>query len=696
MFRPALLAALLLATPAVAQETLYPPPPPPSHFDGIGALQQQLEQKEAEIFAGLWVAKNQRDIVVAFTRDAAATLAKYTKDPKYKPLDRPGPSALELQRTQDRLMKALERLGARPVMAGVNIMDATVEIEVVGDMTAARAAIASGELKVPPYARITEPKPLAFPDPPAPPAGYVSPVKAFPRIAYRDGGIELAILRFGETVLEDGCLKMKGDRRNVTIVWPNEARLDLSHGDVRIFHRMSGVTIRPGEKIILGGNSTALESDKDVIDASPACPGPYVLVTNFRPAAPFEAEMLERSIKERAAREKISEAQARRLIETEKAREARLRAVADRLKAERPDLFGEVQLFEGKARLLLAGDLPPGFVPDDLASYVEVQRVPYPAAELDRVRDRVLYLIEALGLQGASAGSDIEFGRVTLNVGGNILAVAEAAQAGRLVIPDDVQIMTDGAGPAGHFSEWNMEAAWKALESATDFADIQALVAATDIPFYGEAPRKPSAAGAREMARYLVMLGFTADEIRALRAQSIDPVIDWEAQNGRATLENRAVLAEQVVVGEVTAVDTRALLNDGARSTVRFKVVETLKGDAQPGQDVAIRLESGFNADGTFAQTNGDPMLLPGLPRALKPGDRYVLFLSSGQYANMARHAGGKPVPGMTMLRQEMTYILPDGRLARTYSEAAPAATLDELKARVAKVQAKFEAAGVR
>src|SRR5690606_13252701 len=130
---------------------------------------------------------------------------------------------------------------------------------------------------------------------------------------------------------------------------------------------------------------------------------------------------------------------------------------------------------------------------------------------------------------------------------------------------------------------------------------------------------------------------------------------------------NRAVLAEQVVVAEVTSLDTRALLGDGARTTVRFKVVETLKGDARPGEDVAVRLESGFNPDGTFAQTNGDPMLLPGLPRAVEPGRRYLLFLSSGQYANLARHAGGKPQPGYAMLRQDMAPI-EDGMVLRTYN----------------------------
>jgi hypothetical protein len=695
MFKAPLAFALVLiaATPAAAQDDrLYPPPPPPEHYEGIGLLQRQLEREEPDTFAGLWVAPNQRDIVVAFTHDAAATLRKYTTEARFKPLERPGPTARELQAAQDHLFAEFQRLGARPVSASTDIMKGRVGIEVVGDMTAARAAIASGALVVPPWADIVEPKPLAYPDPPMPPPVYVIPVKAFPRIGYRYGGAELAMLIVGEVVLEDGCLKLKGDRRNATIVWPNEARLDLSHRDVRIFNRMSGVTIRPGEKIILGGNSGPLKTEADVIDASPACPSPYHLVTNFSPYAPLEAEMFDRQIETYAAAHKVSLAEARRVLEAQGERNRRLRVFGSDFQRAHPEIFGAMQVFGGKATLKLAGDLPAGAIPAELVKDITIERVPRPLADLEVQRDRLLDQIEAAGLENLSATAEVDFGRVMLNVNDNILKVAEAAHAGRLAIPDDVQVVTSGAGPAGYFSEWNMEAAWKVLESAPDFAEIRALVAATDIPFYGDKPRKPSANGATEIARYLVMLGFTAREITALRAHGVDPVIDWEAQNGRATLENRAVLAEQVVVGEVLAVDANGRgLNDGHRTTVHFKVVETLKGDARPGDTAVVRLVSGFDLDGKYQQENGEPMLLPGLPRALQPGDRYLLFLSSGQYANLARHAGYKPAnPRWYALRQEMARI-EGGVVERTYGEPSPG-TLDEVRARLRPVRAAFAA----
>lgn len=285
--KAAALALTLLAAPVAASAYT---PPPASHYVGIGALQQRLEQKEAATFAGLWVAPNQRDVIVAFTRDAAATLRKYTTDSKFKPLDRPGPTQADLYAAQARLLPALQKLGAQPVSAASYIMTGRVAFEVVGDMAPVRAAQARGELDIPPYVDIIEPPPLAYPEPPPPPAGY-APVKAFPRFKYRQGGPELSILMAGEVELKDGCLRMKRpEGPDLVIVWPLEAALDLSHGDVRILHRFTGKSIRPGEKIVLGGNSHPLRDAADVTGEDPRCPGPYFLLTGFRTYADFEAE----------------------------------------------------------------------------------------------------------------------------------------------------------------------------------------------------------------------------------------------------------------------------------------------------------------------------------------------------------------------------------------------------------------------
>lgn len=694
----ALLAfALLTATPALAQ----PPPnnsyreerdsnPPPVPPETIGRLQRVVGEKERDTFAGLWMTPDQQHVAVAFTHDAAATLRKYTTDPYFIPVDRPGPSVAELDSTRDRVFEALMRLGARPDSGGADIREGTVDIHVVGDMTRFRQAVAAGEVAVPDYVHIDEPPALAEP-PPLPPG----PVKAFPRYRYRMSGIELSILRTGKVLLQDGCLRLEGDRHNAVAVWPNEAVLDVSGGEVRVLNRATGKTVAIGETIILGGNAGAVGA-ADVIDQEPACPGPYALVANPAPYGPFEAEMWERRVEEYARARKVPLAEARHSLEAQARREQELKAFAERLKTERPDIFGEITTYEGKATLKLAGDPPPGLIPPELAADITVERAPRPIAELEAARDALLDQTEAAGLK-ASAHSEVEAGRIVLQ-SEDLEALSRAAVAGHVVFPTKVPVQiisSSSAKPAGFFSEWNMEAAWKALEAAGDFADIQALVAATPLPFYGEAARKPSANSAREIARYLVMLGFSAKEIRALHVEGIDPALAWVRQNGFATPENRAVLAEQVVTAEVVSVDPHGrALNDGHRSTVRLRVVETLKGDAEPGELLTVRLVSGFDPDGGYQQENGEPILLPGLPGGLQPGERYLLHLSRGQYANLARHAGYKPAdPDWYGLRQEGNPVTATGAIERSYSDAAPAKTMAELRARLAPVQAAFERA---
>ena len=146
-----------------------------------------------------------------------------------------------------------------------------VEIAVVGDLGPFRAAVARSEVDLPSYVDIREPGPLKYAAPSLP-SDWRSTVKAFPRQKFRDGGSEPDILRAGTVVLEDSCLRIKGERRNPVIVWPNEAALDLvsEPGKVRIVDRMSGTSIEVGKPIDLGGNSGELREGAEIVDAEPA------------------------------------------------------------------------------------------------------------------------------------------------------------------------------------------------------------------------------------------------------------------------------------------------------------------------------------------------------------------------------------------------------------------------------------------
>lgn len=117
-----------------------------------GSLQVLLREQEPDTFAGLWIQHQPTyGVAVAFTRDAAATLAKYTSDPIYMPVERPGPTIIELRATQGRIVNDLIRLGFAWHGAGSNETTGTVEVELSQEAAPIRAAVARGELDLPDY-----------------------------------------------------------------------------------------------------------------------------------------------------------------------------------------------------------------------------------------------------------------------------------------------------------------------------------------------------------------------------------------------------------------------------------------------------------------------------------------------------------------------------------------------------------------
>jgi hypothetical protein len=247
-------------------------------------------------------------------------------------------------------------------------------------------------------------------------------------------------------------------------------------------------------------------------------------------------------------------------------------------------------------------------------------------------------------------------------------ALSAAAVAKRIDFPAVTRIGFDGAMPLSDDEERNArmardpEAMWLRLEAAPDFAAIRKLVEATPLPVVepqtpppapGSARRqppmppgvryvRPSRAASLSSAQFLVAYGQTAREITALKARGFDPVDALDAMNGRATDATRALLARQVVVAELVGLDLKDPAKDGFRSTARWRVVETLKGDARPGDVLAVRMVSGEEANGRVTQGQEEPLVLLGLPGSLAPGGRWLLHLNDALYEHQAFINGGK------------------------------------------------------
>ena len=185
-------------------------------------------------------------------------------------------------------------------------------------------------------------------------------------------------------------------------------------------------------------------------------------------------------------------------------------------------------------------------------------------------------------------------------------------------------------------------------------------------------------------------------EIQALRAAGFDPIEALEDMNGRQTIEKRALTATDIVVAEPVAIDLADPGGDGFASTVRWHVVEVLKGDRRSGEELRQRLASGERTDDTgvtrYGQNNDEPSLLPGLPSSLDPGTRWVLHLSDVLYAHAAYAQGGE---GAARSDEDwyvaVTWMAPsriDGNgMAHPVTNYPEPIALDELRERIAPIQ---------
>lgn len=666
----------------------------PADPDSISAVQARLEQNEAATFAGMWIQHQPSyRVVVAFTRNGAATLARYTRDPVFVALDRGGPSLTELNATRERVGRELHRLGARPSIAAVDVKAVRVELAVVGDLTAFNAAVARREVQLPAFVHIQQPAPPKYAPPPLP-ADWRKLVRAFPQAKYRYGGPIPDILRTGTVVLEDGCLRLKGERRSRVIVWPNEAALDLTvPGKVRVINRETGKTIEVGKQVDLGGNSGELAEDPEVIGTNPACPGPYFSMGRFAPHDEAEVARLWVQGRATAIRQErgIGAEEALRLAKAEAERERRFNKLASSLLKKAPESFAGVYPYQGRATFKFARDPQAElrkWVPADLRPFAKAERVPRPLAALRAERKAFLDDVERLGIE-ASAQEDIENGRLVIT-SENLTELGRAVSAGEVRIPVSARAVGSRGLPEGHYSGEHTQAADRALKGVADWEEMRSLVQEAK-------GRETSPGRADEITRYLVSLGFTADDLRALHAEGQFPAQPKGKQNGRPTAASRALVAQEAIVGKVIGV-TPELLGDGCRSTARLRVVEGLKGDLQPGNLVEVRLISGHGSDGKFHQSEGEPVVAPGLPASLTPGSRWFMLLSEGQRAWDALRIG-KILPAsdrrLFVLANGGAWPIVGDTIASTYQEPA-LGSLDRVRRELATVDAAFDRASRR
>ena len=698
-----------------------PPPPPAAPDDSIGNLQTVLREKEADTFAGLWIQHEPTyGVAVAFTRDAAATLAKYTSDPLFIPVERPGPTLIELRATQDRLVKDLSRLGINWFGAGGNEMTGKVEIRLGQSADPIREAAARGEIDLPDYVVFEEPDPFPVPAPPVPPGD--ARVKSFPQFAFRTDGMARTLVGVPDVParleLRDGCLWLdpEGEEPKIAI-WEQSEALDLTDPKrVAVMNRFSGAKVYAGSDVVLMGLQPGEVTPPTNIVGGDGCPGPYRVVRGIMPREVWDRQREQAALADRE-RELGSRAAAEADYASDMARLAELRSWRSEMLRERGDVVAAIWIDENQATAhvfhtqAVALD---AFAPAALRAFVTGQVVPQGANALNAAREDIAAQLAALGLEAQITLSEIE-GYVGLRPA-DVRAISDAAVAGRIDFPALVRL-TMGNQSAVYRQDIPIrsdpEAIWYPLEAHPDFSAICALVEQTPImrpepPRPGETESRwvastPSRAGSLQQTHFLVAYGQTLERIRDLRQAGFDPIEALEAMNGRATVEKRAVLATDIVIAEPVAIDLFDNGPDGFASSVRWRVIETLSGSATPGSELRQRHASGERTSEAgkrlYGQAMDEPVLLPGLPNSLEAGSRWVLHLNDALYRHMSYAQGGEgaartdgrwfvSIPWMPPSRIDEDSVV---RPVSLYPEPI---ALDELRERLAPIARALRAGG--
>lgn len=699
-----------------------PAPAPPTPDDSIGSLQGALRADEADTFAGLWIQHQPSyGVVVAFTRNAAQTLAKYTSDPLFVPLDRPGPTLIELRAAQEQLIADFDRLGFRWAGMGSRENFGTVQVELAQDAAPIRAAAARGELELPDYIDLVEARPLPISAPTLPAAGDTR-VKSFPQFAFRTDMYPSTLVGVPDVparlALEDGCLMLYPEGEDPRMaLWQASDALDLSDpARVSVFDRLSGSRVDADSDIVLMGLQPGEVNPPKELVSTEACPGPYRVVRGFVPREAWDAQRREAGIVGRQ-QELGSRAAAEADYATDLARVAELRAWRDGMMLERGDIVAQIWIDEDQGTAHMYHTDAATFdalVPAALRPFVTAQIVAQGGYALAQARDAIAAQMEQAGLQG-----EIYIEPIGGYVGVRLKALepfSQAAVADNFTVPPLVRLEM-GNQSAIYRQDLPIrsdpEAIWYPLEAHPDFAAIRALVAETPImrpepPRPGETEdrwvaQKPSRAGSLQQTHFLIAFGRTLREIQVLRAAGFDPIAAQEDMNGRQSVEVRALVASDIVIAEPVGIDISDSGPDGYSSSVRWSVVEVLKGSAQPNEEVRQRFASGVRTDEAgiirYGQGMEEPMLLPGLPDSLEPGSRWVLHLSDRLYRHAAYVQGGE---GAARTEGEwfVSAAMPPARIdpkgmVRPVALYPTPVSLDALRAAIAPIQTALVEAGL-
>lgn len=248
----------------------------------IDALGAELEQQEADTFAGLWVQHEpEYRVVVAFTHNGEETLQRYVENTPLADLidvRTAGATLAELKAGQQethRLLADVELSAA----SGINLQENRVEIYVT-DRSLFDATLQETNVQLPRDVEI-----ITIYEPLGDDVPFVvspDPTIHFPQLRTRSATFMAALLE-GKLIEKDDCLRVRAGDSNDSylIIWQPDYFLNNDEGIVEILDRNGEAVAWVEEVIGLGGGEVSLTEDlkQQLREPLPKqCEGPYWLM----------------------------------------------------------------------------------------------------------------------------------------------------------------------------------------------------------------------------------------------------------------------------------------------------------------------------------------------------------------------------------------------------------------------------------
>jgi hypothetical protein len=261
--------------------------------DLAGDLNAELEQREADTFAGLWIQHEpEYGIVAAFTRDGEETLQRYVAG---TPLDglvqvrKARFTYAELVAAGQEVGRLVQELGL-PFSWGSDVEGNRIELWVT-DRAQFEAALEQARRSLPePVQIVVSYEPLVdVPDGLTP-----VPDVDFPQVRARTT-VDLLMDLPGLLTMEDGCLRIvpPGEEVGYLIIWQPDYFLNDNQGVLEVWDREGQVVARVGQAITLGLGGLPGDGQVETFLREPLpaqCPGPYWLMSSFK-QSPGPAEL---------------------------------------------------------------------------------------------------------------------------------------------------------------------------------------------------------------------------------------------------------------------------------------------------------------------------------------------------------------------------------------------------------------------